>query len=92
MSSQHSKLLDGDYNTSEENDEPFILVQLKNFTTISQLYVHLELGKFVFLKKWGTISMILQNLTCNPIIDRCYCKTHELKLRNDISDYNHTPF
>ena len=47
VNSKDSKLLDGDKNTSEENDdrEPYILVQLKNFTTIKQLYVHLELGR-----------------------------------------------
>nr|XP_022315868.1 cell death abnormality protein 1-like [Crassostrea virginica] len=45
VNSKYSKLLDGDTNTSEENDdpEPSLLVQLKNSTTIKQLYVHLEL-------------------------------------------------
>ncbi|XP_078320061.1 uncharacterized protein LOC111119718 isoform X2 [Crassostrea virginica] len=45
VNSKDSKLLDGDKNTSEENDdkEPFMLVQLKNSTTIKQLFVHLEL-------------------------------------------------
>ena len=53
MNSKDSKLLDGDKNTSEENEEnePYILVQLKNFTTIKQLYVHLELGKLVFFHR-----------------------------------------
>ena len=44
MYSKDSKLLDGDKNTSEENNddkEPFLLVQLKNSITIKQLYVHL---------------------------------------------------
>ena len=47
VNSKDSKLLDGDKNTSEENndDKEFsLLVQLKNFITIKQLYVHLELG------------------------------------------------
>ncbi|XP_078319215.1 uncharacterized protein LOC111119721 isoform X3 [Crassostrea virginica] len=46
VNSKDSKLLDGDINTSEENNddkEPSLLVQLKNSITIKQLYVHLEL-------------------------------------------------
>ena len=48
VNSKDSKLLDGDINTSEENNddkEPSLLVQLKNSITIKQLYVHLELGR-----------------------------------------------
>lgn len=50
VDNKDSKLLDGDKNTSEKNDddEPYMLVQLKNFTTIKQLYVHLELGRLAF--------------------------------------------
>ena len=46
VSSKGSKLLDGDKSSWEENDdrEPFMLVQLRNSTSISQLSVHLELG------------------------------------------------
>ena len=46
-------MYDGDKNTSEENDddEPYMLVQLKNFTTIKQLYVHLELGRLAFFHR-----------------------------------------
>ena len=47
VNSQDTRLLDGNKDTSEENydSEPSILVQLKNSTTISQLHVHLELGR-----------------------------------------------
>ena len=50
VNSKDSKLLDGDKNTSEKNDdkEPHMLVQLKNSTTIKQLHVHLELGRLTF--------------------------------------------
>ena len=53
VNSKDSKLLDGDINTSEENDdpEPATLVQLKNSTTIKQLYVHLELGRLDFFDR-----------------------------------------
>ena len=54
VNSKDSKLLDGDKNTSEENDdkEPFMLVQLKNSTTIKQLFVHLELGRLAFFHRY----------------------------------------
>ena len=53
VNSKDSKLLDSDKNTSEENDdpEPSLLVQLKNSTTIKQLYVHLELGRLAFFHR-----------------------------------------
>ena len=47
-SSNGSKLLDGDKSSCEVNDDkkPSMLVQLRNSTIISQLSVHLELGRF----------------------------------------------
>ena len=70
VNSNDSKLLDGDKNTSEENDdpEPATLVQLKNSTTIKQLYVHLELGRLAFfhrsriLKKKTTMIITLRTI------------------------------